>query len=62
MRPSTFALMLSDIILDLRDQGFKKVIVMIYHGGIFAAGPVIREINANYDDIEVIKVEGRGKQ
>lgn len=58
MRPSTFALMLSDIILDLRDQGFKKVIVMLYHGGVFAAGPVIREINANYDDIEVIKVEG----
>ncbi|MBE7029144.1 MAG: creatininase family protein [Ruminococcaceae bacterium] len=57
MRPSTFQAMLTDIILDLKDQGFKKVIVMIGHGGIFIAGPTIREINALYDDIEVIKVE-----
>ena len=58
MRPSTFQMMLTDIILDLRDQGFKRVIVMIGHGGIFIAGPTIRELNALYDDLEVIKVEG----
>lgn len=58
MRPSTFQLMLTDIILDLRDQGFKKIIVMIGHGGIFIAGPTIRELNAMYDDLQVIKVEG----
>ena len=57
MRPSTFQMMLSDIILDLRDQGFKKVIVMLGHGGIFIAGPTIRELNAMYDDLQVIKVE-----
>lgn len=58
MRPSTFQTMLTDIILDLRDQGFKKVIVMIGHGGVFIAGPTIRELNALYDDLQVIKVEG----
>ena len=57
MRPSTFQTFLTDIILDLKDQGFKKFIVMIGHGGIFIAGPTIRELNAMYDDIEVIKVE-----
>lgn len=57
MRPSTFAAMLTDIVLDLKDQGFKKVIVMIGHGGIFAAGPAIRELNANNDDLQVIKIE-----
>ena len=57
MRPSTFQMMLTDIILDLRDQGFKRVIVMIGHGGIFIAGPTIRELNAMYDDLQVIKVE-----
>jgi len=58
MRPSTFGLMLSDIILDLKDQGFKKVIVVIGHGGIFVAGPTIRELNALNDDLQVIKIEG----
>ena len=57
MRPSTFSLMLTDIILDLRDQGFRKVIVILGHGGVFAAGPIIRELNALYDDLEVIKIE-----
>ncbi len=57
MRPSTFQAMLTDIILDLRDQGFRRVIVMIGHGGIFIAGPTIRELNALYDDLEVIKIE-----
>ena len=57
LRPSTFQLFLTDLILDLRDQGFKKFIVMIGHGGIFIAGPAIRELNAMYDDLEVIKIE-----
>ena len=57
MRPSTFQTMLTDIILDLKNQGFKKVIVMIGHGGVFIAGPTIRELNALNDDLQVIKVE-----
>lgn len=57
MRPSTFALMLSDIIMDLKDQGFTKIIVMLGHGGTFAAGPIIRELNANNDGLQIIKIE-----
>lgn len=58
MRPSTFALMFGDILTNLKNQGFKKVIVMIGHGGIFAADPVIREMNCMNDDFRVIKLYG----
>lgn len=58
MRPSTFMLMLTDIITDLKEQGFKRVILLMGHGGVFAAGPVVRELNSLNDDLKVIKVEG----
>ena len=57
MRPSTFHMMLQDIVLCLKQQGFKRVIVMLGHGGIFAAGPAIRELNATNSDLQVIKIE-----
>ena len=46
--------MLQDIILCLKGQGFRKVIVMIGHGGIFVAPPAIRELNAVTDGLQVI--------
>ena len=57
MRPITFYQMLQDIILCLRDQGIKKVLVVLGHGGIFIAAPAIRELNALYDDLQVILVQ-----
>ena len=57
MRPATFMAMLQDIVLCLRDQGFRRVVVMLGHGGIFAAGPAIRELNAMNDGLQVIKIE-----
>ena len=60
MRPSTFYQMLQDLVLNLRDQGFKKVIVYIAHGGVFVAGPAVRELNALYDDLQVALVYGAG--
>ena len=57
MSPATFYMMLKDIVLNLRDQGFKRVIVALAHGGIFVAGPVIRELNAMYDDLQVVKLD-----
>ena len=56
MRPSTFYTMLQDIVLCLKDQGIKKVAVILGHGGVFAAGPAIRELNALYDDLQVVLV------
>ena len=56
MRPTTFYIMLQDIVLSLQSQGFKKVVVILGHGGTFAAGPAVRELNALYDDLQVILV------
>ena len=55
MRPITFYQMLQDIILCMYHQGFKKVFLIPGHGGIFVADPAIRELNAMYDDLVVIK-------
>lgn len=54
MRPSTFYTMLQDIIGSLHSQGFKKVILILGHGGIFAAFPAVRELNATKNDLQVI--------
>ena len=43
-------------VLNLHDQGFKKVILLLGHGGIFIAGPAVRELNAMYDDLQVVLV------
>ena len=58
MRPITFYQMLQDLVLNLRDQGFKRVVVLIWHGGVFVAGPAVRELNALYDDLQVVLVTG----
>lgn len=57
MRPNTFYNVLQDIVLCLKDQGFKRVAVVLGHGGIFVATPAIRELNAMYDDLKVAKID-----
>lgn len=57
MNPDTFYYMIRDIVLSLKEQGFEKVIIVIGHGGIFMANPVIRELNATNPDIKVIKID-----
>ena len=57
IRPTTYHQMLTDIILALREQGFRRVILILGHGGIFSAGPLTRELNAMYSDLLVIRVD-----
>ena len=57
MKPDTFYKMLEDISESLMDQGFKKLVLVIAHGGIFIAGPAVREINATNKDFNVIRVD-----
>lgn len=57
MRPSTLYNVIEDIVLCLKSQGFKKVAVVLGHGGIFIATPVIRELNAMHDDLKVAKID-----
>lgn len=55
MRPTTYYQMLQDIILCMYSQGIRKVFLIVGHGGIFIADPMVRELNALYDDLIVIK-------
>jgi creatinine amidohydrolase len=57
MNPDTFYKMLTDILMSLKEQGFKKIVVILGHGGVFMATPAIREVNAVNPDISVIKVD-----
>jgi creatinine amidohydrolase len=57
MNSDTFYHMLKDITECLRVQGFKKVILIIAHGGVFISGPAVREINSDNDDIKLIRVD-----
>lgn len=57
MNPDTFYHMLKDITLSLKEQGFKKIVIVLGHGGIFMAGPAIRELNATNPDLKVIKLD-----
>ena len=49
MEPVTFYRMMTDIILSLKTQGFKKVGILQCHGGIFIMTPLVRDLNAKYN-------------
>ena len=49
MEPPTFYAMMTDIILSLKEQGFKKVLILQCHGGIFVMTHVVRDLNAKYN-------------
>lgn len=58
IEPTTFYQMMSDIILSLKDQGFKKVGILQCHGGIFVMTPLVRDLNAKYNpDLMVALVD-----
>ena len=46
MNADTFFAMLCDIVLNLKEQGFKRVVVIKGHGGIFVMDPAIRHLNS----------------
>lgn len=59
MEPTTFYQMMTDIILSLKVQGFKKVGILQLHGGIFIMTPLVRDLNAKYNpDLMVALVDG----
>lgn len=49
MEPMTFYQMMTDIILSLKLQGFKKVGILQCHGGIFVMTPLVRDLNAKFN-------------
>ncbi len=58
MEPPTFYQMMTDIILSLKLQGFRKVAILQCHGGIFIMTPLVRDLNAKYNpDLMVALVD-----
>lgn len=54
MEPTTFYQMMTDIILCLKLQGFKRVGILQCHGGVFVMTPLVRDLNAKYNpDLQV---------
>ena len=58
MEPTTFYQMMTDIIMSLKTQGFKKVGILQCHGGIFIMTPLVRDLNAKFNpDLMVVNVD-----
>ncbi|MDY6867148.1 MAG: creatininase family protein, partial [Chloroflexota bacterium] len=58
MEPPTFYQMLTDIIMSLKTQGFKKVCILQCHGGIFVMTNIVRDLNAKYNpDLMVANID-----
>jgi len=58
MNPDTFYRMVKDICMCLKEQGFKRIVILQGHGGIFMLTPILRELNATQNpDLMVCKVE-----
>lgn len=59
MEPLTYYQMITDIIMSLKMQGFKKVAILQMHGGVFINTPLVRDLNArNNPDLMVALVDG----
>ncbi len=54
--PKTLYILVEDVVHSLKAQGFKRVILILGHGGIFITAPAVRELNALYDDLLVINI------
>lgn len=58
MEATTFYQMMTDIIMSLKTQGFKKVAILQCHGGIFIMTPIIRDLNSKYNpDLMVANID-----
>ena len=59
MEPVTFYQMMTDIIMSLKQQGFKKVAILQLHGGVFIDTPLVRDLNARYNpELMVALIDG----
>ena len=61
MEPPTFYQIMTDIIISLKTKGFKKVVILQGHGGIFVMTPLVLDLNAKYNpDLMVANIDTFG--
>ena len=53
----TLARLVKDIVLSVRYQGIRKVVIANFHGGNFIVRPVVQDLNRDYEDMTVILLE-----
>jgi creatinine amidohydrolase len=53
----TLAAVVKDVVLALRFQGVRRVVIINGHGGNFVVRPIIQDLNRDYDDLCVILLE-----
>jgi len=57
LRSETLYRVVEDITVALRNQGIFELAIVIGHGGIFISNPMVRELNAKYTDMKIVKVD-----
>jgi creatinine amidohydrolase len=58
LRPATLAMVIEDIVMSLRHQGIRRIVVLSSHGGNWIVKPTIRDLNFRYADIRIIHYDG----
>lgn len=54
LRPTTVMLLMEEIVASLREQGFRKQVLTVGHGGSYWVAPFIKHVNAVHKDIVVV--------
>ena len=53
----TLSAVVKDVVLALRHEGIKRVVILNGHGGNFVVRPIIQDLNRDYADLRVILLE-----
>ena len=56
LRAKTLALVIGDIAESLRESGFRRLVIVNFHGGNWILKPTIRELNRDLPDFRVVLV------
>lgn len=53
----TLAAVVKDVVLSLRSQGIRRVVLLNGHGGNFVVRPIVQDLNRDHADLRVILLE-----